>query len=82
MTAERLPARALEVQAGGVHEPEIEPAEQVAPMGEQPLLDQVLGTARRVGGTRGLFALRQFLAEPRHRPMEMVELQRLDPTIR
>ena len=45
--AQRLAAQPLEVEAGGVHEHQVEPAEQVAPMGEQPLLDQVLEAARR-----------------------------------
>ena len=43
--ADRLPAQAFEIQAGGVHEHKVEPAEQIAPMGEQLLLDQVLHAA-------------------------------------
>src|SRR5205807_1916099 len=33
--AQRLAAGALEVQAGGVHEHQVEPRQQIAPMGEQ-----------------------------------------------
>ena len=50
--AQRLAAGALEVQAGGVHEHQVELAEQVAPMREQLLLDQVLDAARREGRAR------------------------------
>ena len=46
MLSDRLAAQALEVQAGGVHEHQVEPAEQIAPMREQLLLDQVLRAAR------------------------------------
>ena len=84
VAAEGLPARALEVEAGGVHEHQIEPAEEIAPVGEQPLLDQVLGAARGERRARVLLGLRQCLAEPGHRPVEMVELQRLgagDPVV-
>ena len=38
VTAERLAARALEIQAGRVHEHEIELAEQIAPLREQASL--------------------------------------------
>ena len=41
MLAKGLPAGALEVEAGGVHEHQVEPREQIAPVLEQPLLDQV-----------------------------------------
>jgi hypothetical protein len=43
--AEGLPVLAFEMQAGGIHEHQVEPAEQIAPMGEKLLLDQVLYTA-------------------------------------
>ena len=45
MLAERLPAGALEIETGRVHEYEIE-LEQVAPTGEQTFLDDVLEAAR------------------------------------
>ncbi len=77
VAAEGLPAGAFEVETGGVHEHQVEPAEEIAPVGEQPLLDQVLGAARGERRARVLLLLRQFFAEPRHRPVEMVELQRL-----
>jgi hypothetical protein len=38
---------AFEVQAGGVHEHQIQPREQIAPMREQPFLDQILNAAGR-----------------------------------
>ena len=84
VAAEGLPAGAFEVETGGVHEHQVEPAEQIAPMGEQPLLDQVLGAARGERRARVLLRLRQLLAEPRHRPVEMLQLQRLgagDPVV-
>ena len=46
---ERLAAGALEVQAGGVHEHQVKPRQQIAPMREQPLLNHVLQAARRDG---------------------------------
>src|SRR6478609_4848208 len=45
--AQRLATGALEVQAGGVHEHQVEPGEQIAPMREQPLLHHVLQAAWR-----------------------------------
>jgi hypothetical protein len=42
VAAQRLPAGAFEVEAGGVHEHQIEAREQAAPMGEQPVLNQIL----------------------------------------
>src|SRR5438105_15729063 len=65
VAAECRSASALEVQARGVHEDEVEPREQVAPMCEQPLLDHVLAAARRKRRAAVLLLLRQFLAEPR-----------------
>ena len=51
--SERLAARALEVEAGGVHEHQVEPAEQIAPMREQLLLDQILAcSAARTASRR------------------------------
>ena len=44
---DRLVAAAFKVQARGVHEHQVEPAEQVAPIREQLLLDQILDAARR-----------------------------------
>ena len=40
--AQRLATQPLEIQAGGVHEHQVEPAEQIAPVREQLLLDQIL----------------------------------------
>ena len=66
--AERLAAGAFEVEAGGVHEHQVEPREQVAPMREQPLLDHVLEAARRERRAAVLLLLRQFLARARPSP--------------
>ena len=84
MAAEGLPAGTLEVETRRVHEDQVEPAEQIAPVGEQPLLDQVLGAARGERRARILLGLRQFFAKPCHRPIQMMQLQRLgagDPVV-
>jgi len=84
VAAEGLPAGTLEGQAGGVHEHRIEPAEQIAPVAEQPLLDEVLGAARGERRARILLLGRQRFAEPGHRPVEMMQLERLgagDPIV-
>ena len=47
--SEGLSARSLEIEAGRVHEHEIERAEQIAPPREQFLLDDVLQATRREG---------------------------------
>ena len=76
--AQRLAAGALEVQAGGVHEHQVEPREQIAPMREQPLLHHVLQAARCERRAAVLLLLRQLLAQPRHRPIEMMQIEPLD----
>ena len=77
--AERCAARALEAERGGVHEHHGEVGEEVAPAGEQRLLEAVLHAARREGGGVGLLGLGQFLAEPGHGPVEMVQRQLTHP---
>src|SRR6202040_3122881 len=56
--AQRRPAGALEVEAGRIHEHQVEPCEQVAPMREHPLLHHVLQATRRkwraAAGVEGL----------------------------
>ena len=42
-------AIAVEIESRGIEEHQVEVVEQVAPLGKQPLLDQVLGAARRPG---------------------------------
>ena len=79
--AERLPAGAFEVQAGRVHEHEIKLGEQVAPLGAQLLFHHILETARRQGAAV-LFGGRQFLAQPRHRPIEVMQVEPSTPSIR
>jgi hypothetical protein len=70
MLAERLPALAFEIQAGRVHEHKVEPAEQIAPMGEQLLLDQILHATRRERRCRILLIGGEGLAEPGHRTID------------
>jgi hypothetical protein len=69
-------AGAIERQAGRVHEDQREVAKQITAALEQALLDQVLDAARRqrVGPDGG-----DLLAEPGHRPVEVMQLQLLDP---
>ena len=76
--AEGLSAGALEVEAGGVHEHEVEPGQQIAPMGEQPLLHYVLHAARRERRAAVLLLFRQLLAQPRHGSIEVMQIERLD----
>jgi hypothetical protein len=76
--AQRLAARALEIETGGIHENKIELGEQVAPPLEQTFFDDVLETARCKRGAAILFGRRQFFAEPSHRPIEMMQLETLD----
>ena len=76
--AQRLAAGALEVEAGGVHEHQVEPREQVAPMREQPLLHHVLQATRCERRAAVLLLLRQLLAQPRHRPIEVMQIEPLD----
>ena len=78
MLAERLAAGALEIEAGRVHEHQIEPAEQIAPTREQLLLDDVLQAARRERRGAVLLIFAQLLAEPGHRPIEMMQIEPLD----
>ena len=67
-----LSAEAFEVEAGGVHEHQVEPAKQVAPMGEQLLLDQVLGAARHEWRRIILLLSGQCFTEPGHGTGEVV----------
>jgi len=76
--AQRLPASTLEVEAGRIHEHQIEPREQVAPMRKQPLLHHVLQAAWRKRRAAVLLLLRQLLAQPRHGPIEMMQIKFLD----
>src|ERR1019366_4399806 len=77
LLSKRVAAAALEVQRRGVHEHHRELAEQVAPTRKQLLLDEVLDAARRQRAHR-LLALRQFLAQPGHGAIEMMEPEIID----
>jgi hypothetical protein len=81
---EALAARPLEVQAGGIHEDHRQLAEQVATGFEQPLLHHVLEAAWGERRAVSLLGVRQLLAEPAHRAVEMVESEvvgALDPIV-
>src|SRR5215831_3382586 len=76
ISPEPLAASAVERQTGRVHEDQRQIAKQIAAALEQTLLDQILDAARRqLAGCGG----RDFLAEPRHCPVEVVQLQPVDP---
>jgi hypothetical protein len=62
-------------KAGGVYEYQVEPREQVAPMREQPLLHHVLAAAGREWRALLLLLFRLFLAQPGHRPIEMMQIE-------
>ena len=59
---QRLAARALEIEAGGVHEHDVERGQEVAPAGEQLLLQDVLHAARRKRRRAVLLVFGQLLA--------------------
>ena len=73
-----LTARTLEIEARRVHEHDVERGQKVAPAGEQLLLQNVLHAARRKRRRRVLLVLGQFLAEPRHRAIKMMQLDPVD----
>ena len=75
---ERLPARALEIETGGVHEHQVDRAEEVAPPREQLLLHDVLQATRRKGRCARLLAFGEFFAEPAHGAVEVMKAEALD----
>ena len=77
MLAQRLAAGTFKVETGGVHEHQVELAEQVAPLGKQPLFQHILETAWRQCAAV-LFGLGQLLAQPGHRPIEMMQVEPCD----
>ena len=72
--AEGVATVAGEEQRGGVEEHQVERAEQVAASSEQLLLDEVFDAPRRRGGIG--FAFTERLAEPAHRAVQMLQLER------
>ena len=72
---ERLTAGALEIEARRVHEHQIERAEQVPPPREKVLFQDVLQAARRIRRGAVLLGLVQLLAEPSHRPIQVMQVQ-------
>ena len=77
-TPQRLAAGAFEIEAGRVHEHQIERAEGIAPPRKQGLLDNVLQAARRNRRSPVLLIFSQFLAEPGRRAVEMMQVEALD----
>ncbi len=73
--AQGFPARAGERQRGRPHEHDREFAEQLAPPLEQALLDEVLDRTRGKGRRTALLACGQFLAQPSHGAVEVMEGQ-------
>ena len=78
VTAQRLAAGAFEVEAGGVHEHQVEAGEQVAAMGEQSLLHHILAASRRQRRAAVLIFRRQFLTQPRHGAIEVMKIEPVD----
>src|SRR5271165_6478058 len=72
------PAGALEIEAGRVHEHDVERGQEVAPGGEQLLLQDVLHAARRKRRRGVLLVFGQFLARPRHRAIKMMQFETVD----
>jgi len=72
---ERGAAGTFEGERGRVHEHDAEIGEEVAPSGEQRLLQAVLDAARCEGRGVGLPGLGQLLPEPGHGAVEMVQRQ-------
>ena len=77
-TPQGLAAGPLEVEAGRVHEHQIERAEEIAPPRKQGLLHDVLQAARRKRRSPVLLIFSQFLAEPGHRAVEMMQVEAVD----
>src|SRR5208337_4465233 len=73
------PAGALKIEARGVHEHDVERGEQIAPTREQILLHDVLHAARRKRRRGVLPVFGKLLAEPRHRAIEMMQFEPVDP---
>jgi len=65
----------LEIQSRCVEKYRVEPAEQVASMREQLLLNQIIGASRRKLGGRVLLLSWEFLAEPGHRAVEVMQVK-------
>ena len=71
--AEHRPTGTDEGQGRRVHEDDAELAEQIAPLRDHSLLDQVLHAAWRERRGTGLLSLGQFLAQPGHGAVEVVQ---------
>ncbi len=76
---ERLAARALEIEARRIHEYDVERGQQIAPMGEKLLLQDILHAARRKRRRAVLLVFGKLLAEPRHGAIKMVQFEPIDP---
>ena len=69
---DRLSPLSLEVDGGRIEEDQLELSEQVTPSGEESLLDEVLVARRSKRRLVGLLLAWQVVAEPAHRPVEVV----------
>src|SRR5208282_893078 len=76
--AQSLATSAFEVQRRRIHEHNGQIGEQITPASKQSLLDEILDAARSQRPSR-LLRRRKLLAEPHHRPIEMMQLQIADP---
>jgi hypothetical protein len=76
VSPEALTAGALEIERSGVEKHQAELAEQIVAQGEQPFLDQVFGGAR---GEAAPALIGQFVAQPAHGAVEMVQIEIADP---
>src|SRR6516165_628777 len=77
--AQGFPAFSLEVDRRGVEEHELEIGEEVAAVDEQIFLDPVLYATRSERRFIFLLVLGQYLAQPTHGTVEMVQLKRITP---
>src|SRR4051794_199469 len=73
--ADVLAALALEVDRGGVEEDQLQSTEEVTPVTEHALLDPVLDASGSERRLVLLLILGQFLSEPGHGPVEVVQLE-------
>src|SRR5215207_312890 len=77
--ADVLTTFALEVDRRGVEEDQLQIAEEVPAVVEDPLLDPVLEAAGCERRLARLLVVGQLLTEPGHGPVEVMELQGVTP---
>ena len=74
VAAERGPAVAFEIQAGGIEDRQPDIIEEAAAFGEQLFLDHILVGARHQAAS---LLVGKFLAEPGHRPVQVMQVDRV-----